>query len=107
MDENESALELAKAAHAARTGDLDALERAFKRLKPTTATFARAYTISLTKPPFSGDEANRLILNTLQFAIAEETTQKLTILTRWLVVMTFVLVGFGVFDVVMRLCGCG
>jgi hypothetical protein len=107
MDENDRAMELAQAAYAARGGDLDALDRALKKLRPTTGTFARAYTICLTKQPFSGDEANRLILSTLQFALAEETTRKLTVLTRWLVVLTFVLVGFGVLDIVMKLCGGG
>ncbi len=88
-------------------GDLAAMDRIFTELKPDTRTIARAYAICLTTSPYSHTEAPRLILSTLQFAIAEKTAHRLNVLTGWLVALTLFLVAFGIFDIVMPLRGCG
>jgi hypothetical protein len=105
IDTNDPAYKLAQAVDAAIKGDLDAIDRAFKELKPTTATLTRTYTILLTTAPFSSMEAPRLILNTLQYRLAEKTAQRLYVLTWVLVVLTVGLFGFGIFDICMRLHG--
>jgi hypothetical protein len=106
MDHNDPAWKLAEAADAAQHGDVDAIDRAFATLKPTPRTLARAYALCLTTPPFSQSEATRLILSTLQFAVAEESGRKLNVLTGWLIALTVALVAFNVFDLWLRLCGC-
>jgi hypothetical protein len=106
LDPNDPAVQLAEATVATLRGDLGALDRVFTDLKPDTKTIARAYALCLTTSPYSQSEATRLIVSTLQFALAEKTAHKLNVLTAWLVVLTVLLVGFGVFDVVMRLRGC-
>lgn len=106
-DPNDPAYMLAQAALDAWNGDLDVLDRAFKKLKPTTLIFARAYTLCLSTPPFSGAEATRLILNASQYALAEKIGRRLNVLTVWLVLLTLALVIFGGFDIYRRLRGCG
>jgi hypothetical protein len=61
----------------------------------------------LSTPPYSNTEATRLILSTLQCWLAEKSAHRLKILTGWLEALTVLLVGFGLFDVYVRLCGCG
>jgi len=99
MDKNDPAWKLAEAALATVGGDLDTLDKTFEQLKPTTRTLARAYTLCLTTPPFSNTEATRLILNTLQFALAEQAARKLNVLTGWLIGLTVLLLAFGVFEI--------
>lgn len=106
-DPNDPAYKLAEAALAAVRGDLDAIDRVFKELKPSTKTLTRAYTLCLTTSPYSQSEATRLILSTLQYRLAEKTAHRLNVLTLVLVCLTFLLTGFGIFDVYMRLHGCG
>jgi hypothetical protein len=111
MNENDPAWKLAAAADASRNGGSDILEEAFKDLKPTTITIAQAYALCLTTPLFSGSEANRLILSTrLQVALMEEhvAAQRrmgftINALTWVLVVLTVVLVVFGVIDLCQKL----
>jgi hypothetical protein len=105
IDPNDPAFKLAQATLAALQGDPDAIDRAFKELKQTTKTMTRAYIVCLSTAPFSGTEATRLILSTLQFQLAEKTARRLNQLTWALVAFTAVLIGFGVFDVFMRLHG--
>jgi hypothetical protein len=106
LDPNDPAYKLAQAALDAVRGDLDAIDRAFKELKPDTRILTRAYTLCLMNgTPFSGTEATRLILETLQYRLAEKTAHRLNVLTGLLVFLTVVLIGFGVFDVCMRLHG--
>jgi len=69
------AYEPVEAAFAAVRGDPDAIGRAFAELKPTTRTVSQAYAICLTTAPFSGTEATRLMLNTLQFMRAENVAR--------------------------------
>lgn len=108
LDPNDPAYKLAQAALDTLNGDLNAIDRVFKELKPNTSTLTRAYTLCLISgTPFSGTEATRLILETLQFRLAEKTTHRLNELTWALVVFTVVLIGFGAFDVYMRLHGRG
>jgi hypothetical protein len=103
MDENNSAWKLATAARAALNNNPDCLDDAFKELKPSAITIARAYTLSLTTIPFSQSEANRLILGArLQVALMEEHVaaqrrmgRMINVLTGVLVVLTLVLVVFG------------
>jgi len=104
---NDPAYKLAEAALQALRGDLDAIDRALKELKPDTKMLARAYTLCLSTPPFSQTEATRLILSTLQYSLAEKTANRLNYLTGILVFLTLFLVGVGIFDVVTRLHGCG
>jgi hypothetical protein len=107
-DPNDPAYKLAQAALDAVRGDLDAIDRAFKELKPDTRILTRAYTLCLMNgTPFSGTEATRLILNTLQYQLAEKTAKRLNVFTVFLVLLTLGLFGFGIFDVYMRLHGCG
>jgi len=107
MDQNDAANKLAQAAFDAVRGDLDALRRALEEQKPTTTTLAQAYTLCLTMAPFSGTQATGLVLQTLQYALAEKAAHQLTVLTRWLVALTVVLTVFGVVDVLLRLRSCG
>jgi hypothetical protein len=107
LDTNDPAYRLAQAAFDALRGDIDAIDRAFKELKPTTQTITRANIVCLTTAPFSASEATRLILSTLQYQLAEKTAQRLNQLTWALAAFTFVLTGFGIFDVYMRLHGAG
>jgi hypothetical protein len=115
MDESDPAWKLAQAALASLS-NADRLEEAFKELKPTAITIARAYSLSLTTPPFSTREANRLILDArLQVALMEEhvAAQKrmgftINALTWVLVALTLVLVIFGVVDLCQKIqTGCG
>jgi hypothetical protein len=108
-DPNDPATKLAQAAlDAVKKGDLDAIDRAFKELKPDTRMLTRAYTLCLISgTEFSGHEATRLILNTLQYQLAEKTAQRIKHLTWVLVAFTGVLIVFGVIDICMRLHGCG
>jgi hypothetical protein len=106
LDPNDPAYKLAQATLDTLNGDVGAIDRAFKELKPTTETLTRAYALCLINgTPFSGSEATRLILSTLQYRLAEKTAQRLKQLTWALVAFTFVLVGFGVIDICMRLHG--
>jgi hypothetical protein len=106
LDTNDPAYKLAQAAKDAVNGDLDAIDRAFKELKPDTRILTRAYTLCLMNgTPFSGAEAPRLVLNTLQYQLAEKTAQRIKQLTWALVGFTIVLIGFGVIDICMRLHG--
>lgn len=107
INPSDPAYKLADAVLSALRGDPDALDRAFNDLKPTTATLIRAYTLCLNTAPFSGTEATRLILSTLHYRLTEKTTHRLNVLTGVLVFLTVVLIGFGIFDVYMRLHGCG
>jgi|SRR5580658_3591301 hypothetical protein len=107
MDANDPAVKLARAADASRIGnDPDELDRTIQELKPNSATIARAYALCLNQnQPFTS-EANRLMLNTrLQVALVEEhvAAQRrmgftINALTWVLVVLTLVLVAFGVID---------
>jgi hypothetical protein len=108
LDTNDPAYKLAEATqNSLKGGDVGAIDRVYKELKPTAETITRAYALCLiNESPFS-PEANRLILNALQNRLAEKTAHGLTVLTRWLVFLTVVLIGFGIFDVYMRLRGCG
>lgn len=107
MDENDPAWKLAAAAKAAAEGDVDAIGKAFADLKPTTEILAKAYAVCLTKQPFSGHEATRLlVVHSLQYALAEKTAHKLNVLTGWLVALTVFLVVFGVIDIGMRWGSC-
>ena len=106
-DPNDPATKLAEAALAAARGDPDAIDRAFNEQRPTTRTLTRAYALCLSTSPYSGTEATRLILSTLQYRLAEKTAHRLNVLTGVLVFLTLVLIGFGIFDVCMRLHGCG
>jgi hypothetical protein len=109
-DENDPAWKLATAVRASLNNDPEHLERVFKELAPTATTVARAYTLCLTTPLFSA-EANRLILNTrLQVVLMEEhvAAQRrmgftINALTWVLVVLTLVLVVFGVIDLCQKL----
>lgn len=105
MDENDPAWKLAEAALAVVRGDLEALDKAFTELKPTTRTLSRAYGLCLTTHPFSGTEATRLLLNTLQYSIAEKSAHQLTVLTRWVVALTVLIALLGLVDVALRICG--
>ncbi len=105
IDTNDPAYRLAKAAFDSARGDPDAIDRAFNELKPTTKTITRAYVFCLCIPPFYGLEAPRLILNTLQYQLAEKTARRLNVLTGVLVILTLLLIAFGIFDVCMRLNG--
>jgi hypothetical protein len=107
LDPNDPAYKLAQAVFDALRGDLDAIDRAFNEHKPTTRTLTRAYTICLNTPPFSGMEATRLLLGTLQYWLAEKTARRLNALTWVIASLTFVLIVFGGFDVYLRLHGCG
>ena len=106
MDENDPAWKLAAAAHESLNGGPDDLEAVFKDLKPTTITIAQAYALCLTKNPFSGDSRSRLILNArLEVALMEEHVaaqrrmgRTINVLTWVLVVLTLVLVIFGLID---------
>jgi hypothetical protein len=107
LDQNDPAYKLAQAMLDALGGDLDAIDRAFKELKPDTRILTRAYTLCLISgSPFAGMEATRLILNTLQYRLAEKTACRVLALTVVLAILTFGLFVFGVFDVYMRLHGC-
>jgi len=103
-DPNDPAYKLAQAALEASKGDVDAIERAFQELKPTTITLARAYALCLSTQPFASTEGSRLMLSTLQYALAEKTAARLNILT-WALVIVGVIVG-GV-DIYLRLSGRG
>jgi hypothetical protein len=107
MDKNDPAWKLAEAAQAMLKGDLDAMDRALAEVKPTTQDVAKAHALCLTTAPYSGSEATRLIVNSLQYAVAEKTAHKLNVLTGWLVALTVLLAIFGGFDIIMRLRGCG
>jgi hypothetical protein len=107
LDANDPAYKLAQAALDTLNGDVSAIDRAFKELNPTAETLTRAYALCLINgTPFCGSEATRLILNALQNRLAEKTAHRLNVLTGVLVFLTVVLIGFGVFDVYMRLHGC-
>jgi hypothetical protein len=106
-DRNDAAWKLAEASLDTVRGDLDAIGRAFDEIKPNTRTLARAYALCLNTPPFSQTEATRLILHTLQYALAEKTADKLNALTKALVFLTLALLLFGVFDIYLRMRGCG
>jgi hypothetical protein len=107
IDPNDPARKLADAALAAWNGDLDAIDRAFNEQKLTTRTLTRAYVLCLNTPPFSNTAATGLILSTLQYRLAEKTAHRLYVLTWVIASLTLVLIGFGAFDVYMRLYGCG
>ncbi len=112
MDANDPAVKLARAADASRIGDdPDQLDKTIQELKPSSATIARAYALCLNQnQPFTS-EANRLMLNTrLQVALMEEhvAAQRrmgftINALTWVLVVLTLVLVIFGVIDLGQKL----
>ena len=111
MDKGDPAWKLAAAVTASLSGDADDLEEVFKDLKPTTTTIARAYALCLTKQPFAGAEANRLILGArLQVALMEEhiAAQKrmgftINALTWALVALTLALTIFGVVDLYQKI----
>jgi hypothetical protein len=111
MNENDPAWKLAAAADASLKGGSDILEEAFKNLKPTTITIAQAYALCLTKQAFAVDSRSRMILETrLQVALMEEhvAAQRrmgftINALTWVLVVLTVVLVVFGVIDLCQKL----
>jgi DUF917 family protein len=105
MDEKDRALKLAEAALAASRGDVNAIGRAFVELEPNTLILAQAYAMCLVTPPFSQTEATRLVLNTLQFALAEKAARKLNVLTGWLIALTMLLAAFGIVDLVLKLRG--
>jgi hypothetical protein len=105
-DQKVPAYKLAEATLAALRGDLEAIDRAFKELKPTTKTLTRAYTLCLNTQPFSQSAATRLILSTLQYQLAEKTARRLNVLTGVPVFLTLLLTGFGIFDVYMQLHKC-
>jgi hypothetical protein len=107
IDPNDPAYKLAKAAFDASRGDLEAIDRAFDELKPTTKTLTRAYTLCLHTAPFSGTEATRLILSTLQYQLAEKSAHRLNVLNAWIVALTVLLLVFGIVDIVLRLRGLG
>jgi hypothetical protein len=110
MDENDPAWKLAAAADASLQGGSDILEEAFKALKPAPTTIARAYALCLTKTPFTADSRSRMILEArLQVALMEEhvAAQRrmgftINALTWVLVVLTLVLVVFGVIDLCQK-----
>jgi hypothetical protein len=102
VDANDPAYKLAQAALSAVQGDLDAIDRAFRDLEPTTLMIARAYAICLSVAPFSGTEAPRLILNTLQFAVGEKTARRLNVLNWWIAILSGVLVVFGLIAIYLQ-----
>jgi hypothetical protein len=106
LDPNDPAYKLAQAALDTLNGDLNAIDRAFKALKANTRILTRAYTLCLINGPFSQAQATRLILETLQYRLAEKTAHRLNVLTWVLVILTVGLFCFGAFDVYMRLHAC-
>jgi hypothetical protein len=105
MDNTDPAWKVAEAAFAAVRGDPDAVGKAFADLKPTTRTVSQAYAICLTTAPFSGTEATRLMLNTLQFMLAEQSARRLNVLNAWIAWLTGLVAAFGIIDVALRLRG--
>jgi hypothetical protein len=111
MDENDPAWKLAAAADASLKGGPDILEEAFKALEPSPTTIAQAYALCLTKSQFQADSRSGLILSArLQVALVEEhvAAQRrmgftINALTWVLVVLTLILVAFGVVDLCQKL----
>lgn len=101
------AWKLAEATNEARSNaDPAILERAFEELKPTSKAIAQAYALCLTRAPFASAPANYMTLETrLQVALMQEHVaaqermgRTLNVLTAVLVVLTLLLVVFGLAD---------
>ena len=115
MDRNDPAWRLAEATLASTALDADALDAAFRELRPTARDVARAYALCITTRPYSQTEATRLILSArLQVTLMEEHVSAqhrmgltINILTGVLVVLTLVLVIFGEFDMARLFSGRG
>jgi hypothetical protein len=87
-------------------GDLDAIDRAFDAIKPTPKMIARAYALFLMgQSPFAMSEPNRLIINTLQYMVAEKAARRMDIMTRVLIGLTVVVAVTAIADILMRQCG--
>jgi hypothetical protein len=103
FNKNDPAWKLCEASQAALNGDLDAIDRAFNEIKPTTQIIARAYALCLIgTSPFQLSQANRLIINTLQYRVAEDAARRMDFMTRAIVGLTVVLALAAVADIVMR-----
>lgn len=116
MDQNDPAWKIAAAAHAAvhdGKGD-DAFDKLLGDLKPSSKTLARAYALCVTeqtfwlagqyKPALTMMINARLQVTLLQEHIAaqERMSRTINILTGVLVVLTVVLVIFGVVEIAQR-----
>jgi hypothetical protein len=105
--QNDVAWKLAEAAHASLNSGPDTLDKALTDLKASAKDIARAYALCLTQVPFSSNAANRLILDTrLQVALVQEHVaahermgSKVNILTWVLILLTVVLVIFGIINI--------
>ena len=114
MDQNQPAWKLAEAARATRRGEPDAMDRAIGELKPSSTTIAQAYALCFSHP-FDGDEAYRRILHSrLQVALMHEHVAAqermgltINVLTGVLVMLTLLLVVFGLADLTDRWSSSG